>query len=77
MRTYFNKHRKEISFNVGDLVLLDSRNIKLASTATKKLQPRYLGPFKILKRVGRVSYKLALPRQTVHPVFHVSLLKAY
>jgi hypothetical protein len=75
MRTYFNKHRKEIDFKVGQYVLLDTRNIKLASTKTKKLQARYVGPFQITKRVGRVAYKLHMPRQSVHPVFHVSLLK--
>ena len=40
--------------------------------------PRYVGPFAILARVGLVAYKLGLPPTVkVHPVFHVSLLKAY
>ena len=44
-----------------------------------KLSPRYIGPFEILKRVGNVAYKLALPQElaNVHNVFHVSMLKKY
>ena len=42
-----------------------------------KLSPRYVVPYKILKRVGKMSYDLALPAElaAVNPVFHISLLK--
>ncbi|WMV54418.1 hypothetical protein MTR67_047803, partial [Solanum verrucosum] len=44
-----------------------------------KLSPRYIGPYRISKRVGNVAYKLELPQElaAVHPVFHISMLKKY
>ena len=44
-----------------------------------KLSPRFIGPFEILKRVGIVAYRLALPLSMsgVHEVFHVSMLRKY
>ena len=42
-----------------------------------KLAPRYIGPFKIIKKVGTVAYRLELPEEMsdIHNVFHVSQLK--
>ena len=44
-----------------------------------KLSPRFIGPFEILKRIGLVAYRLALPPSLsgVHDIFHVSMLKKY
>ena len=44
-----------------------------------KLNPRYVGPFEILEKVGRIAYRLALPHTAhpVHKVFHISLLCKY
>ena len=44
-----------------------------------KLGPRYVGPFTIMKKIGEVAYKLALPPEMsrIHDVFHVSQLKRF
>ncbi|WMV08269.1 hypothetical protein MTR67_001654 [Solanum verrucosum] len=44
-----------------------------------KPSPRYIGPYRIYKRIGNVVYELELPQElaAVHPVFHVSRLKKY
>ena len=44
-----------------------------------KLTPRYIGPFEVVKSMGIVSYRLALPPSlsSVHDVFHVSMLRKY
>ena len=79
MKTQADKHRQERSFAVGDWVFLRLQPYRQQSLAYKgkwKLSPRYFGPFKVLKRIGPVSYKLELtPESKLHPVFHVSCLK--
>ena len=41
----------------------------------QKLSPKFYGPYTILKRVGHVTYQLALPSHSkIHPIFHVSCL---
>jgi hypothetical protein len=74
-----NKRRRDLQFEVGDEVLLSTANIVIKTPGTQKLLPRFIGPFKVLQKVGKVAYKLQLPQSMsrVHPVFHVSLLSAY
>ncbi|XP_075074812.1 uncharacterized protein LOC142162365 [Nicotiana tabacum] len=44
-----------------------------------KLNPRYVGPYQIVQRIRRVAYKLDLPPEleTIHPVFHISMLRKF
>lgn len=80
MQKQVDKNRSERQFKVGDLVFVKIQpyiKSTLASRANQKLSFKYYGPFKILSRVGTVAYKLKLPPSTaVHPVFHISQLKA-
>jgi hypothetical protein len=78
---YANQHRRHLAFKEGDQVLLSMRNINNPvdrNRPTKKLTPRFTGPYIITKVISETAYKLDLPATLkIHPVFHVSLLKPY
>ena len=80
-RKYADQHRRNTEFEIGDLVLLKVSSWKgvLRFGKKGKLSPRFIGPFEILKRTGKVAYELALPPklQHLHNVFHVSMLRKY
>ena len=62
------------------MLLKDSPRCGLLRIRKKgKLSLRYIGPFKILDRVGEVAYRLGLPPQIsqVHNIFHVFMLRKY
>lgn len=62
-------------FEVGDSVYLNRRNIK-TTRPSRKFDAKFLGPFKVLARIGNSAYRLELPHQwKIHDVFHVSLLE--
>ncbi|GJY35330.1 hypothetical protein Tco_0420708 [Tanacetum coccineum] len=77
-RSYANIRRNPLEFQVGDCVMLkvSPRKGVIRSEKRGKLNPWYIEPFKILKRVGPVSYKLELPEElsNVHNTFHISNL---
>jgi hypothetical protein len=66
------------TFQVGDKVWLDSRNLK-TFRPSKKLDDHWFGPFPIEQVISRNAYKLKLTPafRQIHPVFHVSLLRRY
>uniref|UniRef100_A0A251RRD4 RNA-directed DNA polymerase n=1 Tax=Helianthus annuus TaxID=4232 RepID=A0A251RRD4_HELAN len=78
-KSYADQRRKPLEFQVGDRVLLKVSPWKGVIRFGKKgkLAPRYVGPFKIVERIGKVAYRLELPPElgNVHPTFHVSNLK--
>ena len=77
-RAYADKGRRPLEFSVGDDVLLSTANISFKRVGAPKLMPRYIGPFKVVKRIGATAYELELAKNMrIHDVFHVSLLKSY
>ena len=80
-RSYPNLKRKDIEYEVGDKVFLKvSPWKKILHFGRKgKLSPRFIGPYEILKKVGPVAYRLALPLELakLHDVLHVSMIQRY
>ncbi|WMV55641.1 hypothetical protein MTR67_049026 [Solanum verrucosum] len=80
-KSYADVRRRELEFQVHDWVFLKVSPMKGVMRFGKKgkLSPRIVGPYQILKRIGKVAYELELPADlaAVHPVFHISLLKKY
>jgi hypothetical protein len=80
-KTYANKRKKPLQFQVGDFVYLRVSPTKGVQRfgIKGKLAPRYIGPFEILNICGPVAYRIHLPSQlaAIHDVFHISQLKKY
>ena len=78
-KSYADKRRRDLHFKVGDYVYLKVSPLRGTTRfhVRGKLAPRFVGPFKIVKRIGKLAYKLELPPNLagVHPVFHVSQLR--
>ncbi|GJT39635.1 putative reverse transcriptase domain-containing protein [Tanacetum coccineum] len=78
-KSYADVRRKPLEFQVGDKVMLKVLSWKgvIRFGKWERLNPRYIGPFKILEKVRTVAYRLEIPQQLskVHSTFHVSNLK--
>jgi hypothetical protein len=75
---WYNTKRSEQHFAEGDQVLLRAKNL-LSTRPSKKFDARYLGPFVVTQKVGKLAYRLELPpsMDRVHPVFNVALLEPW
>nr|GFC33075.1 putative reverse transcriptase domain-containing protein [Tanacetum cinerariifolium] len=78
-KNYDDRKRKPMEFEIGDRVMLKVSSWKGVVRFGKrgKLNLRYVGPFMVLAKVGKVAYKLEIPQELsrVHHTFHVSNLK--
>jgi hypothetical protein len=77
---YANQHRRDVTFKVGDQVLLSTEHLKMLGSEkrTPKFTFRYLGPFKIKRVVNANAYELDLPpTMQIHPVLNIDRLKQY
>ena len=80
-KSYADNRRRDLEFEIGDQVFLKISPMKRVMRFGKKgkISPRYVGPYEVLQRIGKVSYELKLPSELalVHPWFHVSMVKKF
>jgi hypothetical protein len=78
MAAVADQARRPAEFAVGDRVLLTTKNLNFAEGISRKLVPKYLGPFKVTEVIAGVTYRLDLPdTMAIHNKFHISLLKPW
>ena len=80
-KSYVDMKRKDIRYEVGEKVFLKVSPWKKVMRFREKgkLNPRFIGPYEVIEKVGPVAYRLALPLELekIHNVFHVSMLRRY
>ena len=70
-KKYYDKRHRAVQYAVGSDVLLSTTNLRRKSVPVK-LQRKFVGPFKIIERIGELAYKLELPMHwKIHNVFHI------
>lgn len=76
MARYYNANHVPKQFKTGDFVKLSTKNLKFRN---RKLSPRWVGPFRVIGRVGGQAYRIALPDKysRLHDIFPVQLLENY
>ena len=73
----YNKRHQPIAFKTNDLVVLATKDLRL-KLPSKKLSPRFLGPFQVAKAVSSQAYRLWLPSEwRIYDIFNISRLEPY
>ncbi|QRV99116.1 Reverse transcriptase (RNA-dependent DNA polymerase) [Ceratobasidium sp. AG-Ba] len=77
-----NTHRRPAEIKEGNLVYVSTKNMRIPKGQARKLAPKYVGPYKVLRVLTRgASYEIELPKEIkargIHPVFHASLLRVH
>ena len=73
------EHPHDVTFHSSDLIYVDTEHFSLALRLSRKLAPKWVGPFPIEQVISSVAYCISLPEECGHtyPVFHVSSLCGY
>ena len=75
--------RRDIEFHEGDFIMINSDFVYdpiHTDRPSRKLTNKWLGPFKVEKKISRVAYKIFIPKQEnikIHPVIHIANLKLF
>jgi hypothetical protein len=76
-----NRHRRKVPFVVDDLIYISTKNLSFKKGLARKLSPKYIGPYRILKDFGNSSFLIDLPpslkQRGVHPVYHAQYLRIH
>ena len=76
-----NRKRQVSPFKVKDLTYISMKSMSLPKGHTRKLAPKFIGPYEIISDYGNNLYKLDLPtclkQRGIHPIFHASLLRIH
>ena len=80
-KSYGDKRRKDLEFSVGDQVFIKVSPMKgvIRFGKSGKLATKFIGPFHIIERIGKLTYRVELPSilVEVHGIFHVSHLRKF
>ncbi|XP_070034262.1 uncharacterized protein [Nicotiana tomentosiformis] len=80
MKKFADRKRRPTDYRVGDMAMVkfNPRQFKALRGMHQNLIRKFEGPFKIVAKVGKISYKLDMPSYLkIYPVFHVSMLNPY
>ena len=76
MKKYADMKRRDVEYQIGNMVFLEIRpyrQVSLRKKRNEKRYPKFFGPYKIIEKIAPVADKLELPSTTyIHPIFHVS-----
>ena len=76
-----NRKRQDVPFKTGDFIYLSSKHISFKKGLARKLLPKFLGPYKIIRDFENSSFQVELPahlkRRGIHDVFHSSLMRIH
>ena len=74
-----DKHCRDVLFHSGDLVYVNTAHFSLAPGLSRKLAPKWVGPFPVERIISSVAYCISLPDEYgyIHHVFHISSLRGH